>query len=111
MKNDTIQVYHGGFLRDYKKSDISIIVEGKTDHCIIGNYEEGVFGRFYDFGLYVYSKHGYQLGSYNIHKLKQLDPQNFGLKTKKVFFQYKKTALKYAEKINEKIKNNEITKL
>lgn len=46
-----------------------------------------------------------------IHRLKQLDPEKFGLKTKKVFFKYKKTALKYAEQINEKIKNDEITKL
>lgn len=69
------------------------------------------FGKFYNFGLYVYSKHGYQLKHFNIHKLKQLDPEKFGLKTKKVFFQYKKTAEKYAEQINEKIKNNEITRL
>lgn len=108
-ENDTIKVYHNEFLREYKKSDISIIVEGKSDYCIIGNYEQGVFGGFYDFGLYVYSKHGYELGSFTIHKLKQLDPQKFGLKTKKVFFQYKKTAEKYAEQLNEKIKNNEIT--
>ena len=110
-ENDTIQVYHNGFLHEYKKSDISIIVEGKSDFCIIGNYEEGVFGSLYDYGLYVYSKHGYELGSFTIHKLKQLDPQKFRLKTKKVFFQNKKTAEKYAQQINEKIQNDEITKL
>lgn len=100
-ENDTIKVYHTGRLHEHKKDDISIIVEGKED----------AFGRFYNFGIYVYSKHGYKMGSFNIHRLKQLDPEKFGLKTKKVFFQYKKTAKKYAEQINEKIKNNEITRL
>lgn len=101
MKNDNIKVYHNGFLYEYKKSDISIIVEGKKDF----------FEKFYDFGLYVYSKHGYKLGSFNIHNLKQLEPEKFGIKTKKVFFQYKKTAEKYAKQINEKIQNNEIERL
>lgn len=30
-ENDTIKIYHNGFLHEYKKSDISIIVEGKED--------------------------------------------------------------------------------
>ena len=98
MKNKKIKVYHMGKLYEYQKNDISIITEGKKD----------IFGRFYDFGIYVYSKNGYKLGESVIHKLKQLDPEKFGCKTKKVFFQYKKTAEKYAKKINEKIQNNEI---
>lgn len=97
MEKKKIEVYP----YKYDKDDIIIVVEGKKDF----------FGRLYNFGIYAYSKKGYKLGKSVIHKLKQLDPERFGLKTKKVFFQYKKTAEKYAQQINEKIQNDEITRL